>query len=48
MTNILDSLGIFRGKVVGMLGWPDFSISYVDVIEVFLISFFIYHIVLWV
>lgn len=48
MQNFLGTLGQFYDNATGFLGMADISISLVDIIEILIIAFLFYHILLWI
>jgi diadenylate cyclase len=48
MQNFQGMLSEFYNKATLVLGMPDMSISIVDVVEILIISFLFYHILLWI
>jgi diadenylate cyclase len=48
MQDFLGRLSEFYSKASVVLGMPDISISVVDIIEILIISFLFYHILLWI
>ena len=41
-------LSEFYDKATTVLGMPDFTLSWVNIIEILIISFLFYHILLWI
>ncbi len=48
MQNIREMLGLFQENVSKVLGMANLTITWVDVIEILIISFLFYHILLWI
>ena len=48
MQQFAGMLSEFYDKASTILGLPDISISWVDVVEILIISFLFYHILLWI
>jgi len=48
MQNFISVLSEFYHKATTVLGIPDISISPVDIVEILIISFLFYHILLWI
>lgn len=48
MQNLLGKLSELYDQAASFLGMPDISMSVVDVIEILIISFLFYHILLWI
>ena len=48
MQNFLGRLSDFYDQAAALLGMPDISMSWVDVVEILIISFLFYHILLWI
>lgn len=48
MRNFTGMLSEFYDKASTVLGFPDITMSWVDVIEIVIISFLFYHILLWI
>lgn len=48
MQNFLGRLSEFYDQAAALLGMPDISMSWVDVVEILIISFLFYHILLWI
>jgi diadenylate cyclase len=48
MQDFLSRLSEFYNKASAVLGMPDITISAVDIIEILIISFLFYHILLWI
>ena len=48
MQNFLGTLSQFYDNATGLFGMPDISFSFVDIVEILIISFLFYHILLWI
>lgn len=48
MQNFISNFSEFYSKAATLLGIPDISISAVDIVEILIISFLFYHILLWI
>lgn len=48
MQNIREMLGLFQQNVSKVLGMPNLTITWVDLVEILIISFLFYHILLWI
>jgi diadenylate cyclase len=48
MQDFLSRLSEFYNKASTVLGMPDISISVIDIVEILIISFLFYHILLWI
>ena len=48
MQNFLGRLSEFYDQAAALLGMPDISMSWVDIVEILFISFLFYHILLWI
>ncbi len=48
MENIREMLGFFQDKMSNVLGMANLTITLVDIIEILIISFLFYHILLWI
>ena len=48
MQNLLGKISELYDKAATFLGMPDISVSVVDIIEILIISFLFYHILLWI
>lgn len=48
MQQVVGMLSEFYDKATMVLGLPDFTLSWVDVVEILIISFLFYHILLWI
>ncbi len=48
MRNISDAIQNFGDRVSGVLGMANLTITFVDIIEIFIVSFLFYHILIWV
>ncbi|MCI7108468.1 MAG: diadenylate cyclase CdaA [Lachnospiraceae bacterium] len=48
MQNFLGRLSEFYDQAAALLGMPDISMSWVDIVEILIISFLFYHILLWI
>jgi diadenylate cyclase len=48
MQDFLSRLSEFYNKASAVLGMPDITISVVDIVEILIISFLFYHILLWI
>jgi len=48
MQNIREMLGLFQQNVSKVLGMANLTITWVDIIEILIISFLFYHILLWI
>ena len=48
MQNFLGTLSQFYDNATGLFGMPDISVSFVDIVEILIISFLFYHILLWI
>ena len=48
MQNLKGMLSQFYDSATALLGMPDISMSIVDIIEILIIAFLFYHILLWV
>ena len=48
MQNFLGTLSQFYDNATGLFGMPDISFSIVDIVEILIISFLFYHILLWI
>ena len=46
MQNFLGTLSQFYDNATGLFGMPDISFSFVDIVEILIISFLFYHILL--
>lgn len=43
-----EHLSQFYDNATGLFGMPDISFSFVDIVEILIISFLFYHILLWI
>ena len=48
MQNIREMFGLFQQNVTKVLGMANLTITWVDIIEILIISFLFYHILLWI
>ena len=48
MENIREMLGLFQHNLSKVLGMANLTITWVDIIEILIISFLFYHILLWI
>ena len=47
MQNFLGTLSQFYDNATGLFGMPDISFSFVDIVEILIISFLFYHCLLY-
>lgn len=48
MENIREMMGLFQQNISKVLGMANLTITWVDIIEILIISFLFYHILLWI
>jgi len=48
MQNLIEMLDAFRENVSSVLGMANITITWVDIVEILIISFLFYHILLWI